>query len=76
MYRFLIAALLFVAAPALADEARPNVSRWLHPQIAQVCFATGEQRSNMNKICFYNCGGSQAAITVGVVDLCPITINR
>lgn len=29
-----------------------------------LCFKTGEQTSGMNKICYYNCLGSAAAITI------------
>ena len=39
-------------------------------------FKTGEQTSGMNKICYYNCLGSTAAITIGAVQLCPLTIER
>jgi hypothetical protein len=41
-----------------------------------MCFKTGEQISGVNKICFYNCAGSDAAITVSVSQLCPLSINR
>ncbi len=41
-----------------------------------LCFKTGEQISGMNKICYYNCAGSEAAITVGVAELCPLSIER
>ncbi len=40
------------------------------------CFLTGEQTAGMNKICYYNCLGSPAAITIGAVELCPLSINR
>ncbi len=40
-----------------------------------LCFKTGEQVSGMNKICYYNCGGSPAAITVKAFKLCPPSIN-
>lgn len=43
---------------------------------AVVCFKTGEQISGMNKICFYDCLGSTAAITISSVSLCPLTITR
>lgn len=43
---------------------------------ATTCFKSGEQTSGMNKICYYNCLGSQAAITIGAVELCPLTIER
>ncbi len=40
------------------------------------CFLTGQQVSGMYKICYYDCLGSTAAITVGSYQLCPVTINR
>ncbi len=43
---------------------------------ALMCFLTGEQISGMNKICYYNCAGSMAAITISSVSLCPLTIKR
>ena len=43
---------------------------------AVTCFSTGEETSGMNKICYYDCLGSSAAITVSSVSLCPLSINR
>ena len=43
---------------------------------AVTCFKTGEQISGMNKICYYNCMGSTAAITISSVALCPLTIEQ
>ena len=43
---------------------------------AVTCFKTGEQISGMNKICYYNCMGSTAAITISSVELCPLTIRQ
>ena len=40
------------------------------------CFKTGEETSGTNKICYYDCLGSAAAITISSVSLCPLTINR
>lgn len=45
-------------------------------QVSMTCFLNGEQRSGMNKICFYDCLGSAAAITVSSVSLCPLTIKN
>ncbi len=45
-------------------------------QTAATCFKTGEERSGMNKICYYNCLGSRAAITISSVSLCPLTIEQ
>ena len=43
---------------------------------AATCFLTGQQSSGMYKICYYNCLGFAAAITVRSYQLCPLTINR
>ena len=45
-------------------------------KLAVLCFSKGEQQSGMNKICFYDCMGSAAAITIGAAQLCPLTINQ
>jgi hypothetical protein len=45
-------------------------------QTALMCFKSGEQISGMNKICYYNCMGSQAAITIKSFQLCPLSIDR
>jgi hypothetical protein len=41
-----------------------------------VCFASGEEVSGMNKMCYYNCLGSRTAVNVSVTDLCQLTIQR
>ncbi len=41
-----------------------------------ICTKTSERRSGLNKICYYNCAGSEAAITVKSHELCPLTIER
>ncbi len=43
---------------------------------AVVCFYKSEHVSGMNKICIYDCLGSEAAITISSVSLCPLSINR
>lgn len=45
-------------------------------KVALMCFKSGEQTSGMNKICYYNCAGSEAATTVKSYDLCPLSIDR
>ncbi len=45
-------------------------------RVAVICFLKGEQISGMNKICYYDCLGSIAAITIGAVQLCPLSIDR
>ncbi len=43
---------------------------------AVLCFKKGEYIRGMNKICIYDCLGSEAAITVKSYQLCPLNINR
>lgn len=49
-----------------------------NPNIQKVatCFYKGERTSGMNKICYYDCLGSEAAITISNVSLCPLSINN
>ena len=54
-----------------------NISNDDAIQLASVtCFFEGEQTSGMNKICFYDCLGSAAAITISSIDLCPLSIKQ
>jgi hypothetical protein len=70
----LICFALFCAISTTAGAAEMNYSKPV--RIAMTCFKDGEQVSGMNKICYYNCAGSQAAITVSSVSLCPLSIDR
>lgn len=45
-------------------------------RVAATCFKTGESTSGMNKICYYDCLGSPAAITISSTSLCPLSINQ
>ena len=42
---------------------------------AVTCFKKGEYTSGFNKICIYNCLGSDRAITIKNTQLCPLSIN-
>ena len=42
---------------------------------AVTCFKSYEYVSGFNKICVYNCLGSDRAITIQSTQLCPLTIN-
>lgn len=66
-------ALLVLAALAGGGEPAPRTER---VEMATTCFSTGEETDGMNKICYYDCLGSRAAITIGSTQLCPLTINR
>lgn len=47
-------------------------------RLAIMCFKTGENSppGSMTKVCFYNCVGSEAAITIPAVSICPLSIER
>lgn len=68
----MIAFLVALATTATA----PNQSTPPSQQMAVMCFKTGERQSGMNKICYYDCLGSAAAITIGAVELCPLSIDN
>lgn len=78
MHRFVISlAVALCASTAYADEPAPPEEQAFSPiQTAAVCFFQGEQRSGMNKICYYNCMGSTVAINVSSIAFCPLSINR
>jgi hypothetical protein len=59
-----------------ASQSRPTTPIQGQPWLAMVCFYDSETTSGMNKICYYNCLGSLAAITIGFVDICPMSIDR
>jgi len=67
-----VVSILVIAGMIIAHQ-------WQKPEEVEagvVCFKTGERISGMNKICFYDCMGSGTAITIGAVELCPLTIKR
>ena len=39
------------------------------------CMKSGEQKSGMNKICYYRCLSGTKAITVGALEFCPLSID-
>jgi len=73
LFTAIVAAL--TVGPTIAPRSTPAPAD-KPMRVAMLCTKTGEQVSGMNKICYYNCAGSQAAITVGAAQLCPITINQ
>jgi hypothetical protein len=68
-----LAGMLVLVASASSVSAQP-VAKQRYAEIT--CFKTGEKTSGMNKICFYDCLGSEAAITVSAVELCPLSIKH
>lgn len=74
-------ALAVLLASAVAEPSIPGPTPSEHGtgrpmQLALLCLLTGQQVSGQNKICYYNCVGSVAAITVKAYELCPPQIQR
>lgn len=69
----LLFALIVVQGTAVASDAPRSEKPF---KMAMYCPKSGEQVSGMNKICFYNCAGSQAAITIKSFELCPLSIDH
>lgn len=61
------------AEAAQLTSMRPEFAQ-LRPHV--MCFKKGEETSGFNKICYYDCLGSTAAITISSVELCPLTIQQ
>lgn len=67
---------LLSTAAVLVGLTLPATAQTKLRLAAVTCFSKGERTSGFNKICFYDCLGSTAAITISAVELCPLTINR
>lgn len=72
MLRIVILALAF----ALPTKQPDRLNQTTGVQIATTCFKTGERSSGMNIICYYNCLGSEANITIKSYELCPLSIDN
>jgi hypothetical protein len=70
----LILAIAVLVMPLAANADQPKAPNSF--KLALLCLKTGEQTSGLNKICYYNCAGSGAAITVRLTELCPLSIDR
>jgi hypothetical protein len=66
--------LAWLAITGVSEEPPHSQPHDMH--IAAVCFAKRSEESGMNRICYYDCLGSRAAITIPVTQLCPLTINN
>lgn len=65
---------ILLALATITAQPQAPVSRGV--EVAVTCFSKGEQAAGMNKICYYDCLGSTAAITISAVALCPLTIEQ
>lgn len=76
MKSLLVLASLATFSSPEQPPASMSVAPPVEQKVAVMCFSKGEQVSGMNKICYYDCLGSMAAITISSVQLCPLTINQ
>ena len=68
---FFSAMLLFSAPPVEPSVVIQNLAA-----SAILCTYTGQEQAGGNKICYYSCAGSAAAITVKSYEVCPVTIDQ
>jgi len=69
----LVVALALMMSTGFAVAKEPKRWNWF----PSVCYKTaGEKFAGMNKICYFDCSGNQAAITISAVSLCPLTIRN
>lgn len=69
--------LKILAAAAIANfsTAPAPVSKAPAIELAAQCFKTGEQQSGNNRICTYKCFSGDKSITIGAMEMCPMSIN-
>jgi hypothetical protein len=64
----LVLAMAAFAASAIAmepaDTAKPI-------RVALVCAKSSQKTAGLTKICYYDCGGSEGAVTVKTYEACP-----
>jgi hypothetical protein len=64
---------LAVSAPAIAEEA-PHTAK--PPGMALICKKFSEQTSGLTRVCYYDCGRSEGAITARTYEPCPRWMPR
>jgi hypothetical protein len=64
----IVLALAAFTASAIAAES-PDSSKPF--SVAMVCTKSSQQTSGLTKICYYDCAGSEGAITVKTYEPCP-----
>lgn len=70
--------LLLAMAVFAGDGSATTQSAIPHGRVrlAFLCFLKGEQKSGLNKVCFYNCPTGDAAATIKAWELCPLSIQH
>jgi hypothetical protein len=56
-------------SPQTLDQEGINVAKTFNATI--ICRKFGARSSGLTTVCYYDCGGSEAAITVHLYDECP-----
>lgn len=64
----LVLAALAASMPASAEET-PHAVR--PSKLSLVCKKSGERTSGLTRICYYDCGGSERAMTAQTYEHCP-----
>lgn len=67
MKRLVILAALVLGASDVSAE---------QPVELRTCFFDHEEDGGTNKLCFYDCGGSTAVISIKAYKVCPVTIQQ
>ena len=57
-----------VSAPAIAAASPPSV---MPSRVAMFCTKSSQQTTGLTKICYYDCAGSEAAMTAKTYEPCP-----
>jgi hypothetical protein len=66
--KMIVLALAVFTASAIATEP-PDTANPI--RVAMVCTKSGQQTSGLTKICYYDCGGTERAMTAKTYDPCP-----
>ena len=74
--RIVIALVLFGITSAGSLAAQRSIVEEKPTRLALVCFFSDDAESGFNRVCYYDCGGSRAAITVKSTQICPLSITR
>jgi hypothetical protein len=73
MRTILVMAVVMASASAVASEARHHAKP---SGTAIFCTKAGFKSAGLTKICYYDCGGSEAATTVDVYEPCARWTTR
>jgi hypothetical protein len=67
MKTIMVMAVVMASASAGAAEAHHHAKP---PRTAFICTKSGSKSAGLTKICYYDCGRSEAATTVNVYEAC------